>query len=243
MKLTINIDGGSRGNPGPAAYGCYIVGAPVSPIKLKGKLGHATNNVAEYHGLLRALEKSVELGADEVHIRADSELLVRQMTGVYKVKNEKIAELKSLADSLIKQLGKVHFQHVYREQNSVADQLCNEALDDPTLPVETLGLQKPVPSVVTQVKDVTTSTRKPTDQSKNTPQKEFAKVKLQGTLLKLKTAQFNDAYAIVVNGISWRLAQARVPTTMKSGDAAIVMGELVMKNQTPIVKVRSIRKA
>src|SRR5688500_16815552 len=86
-KLVINIDGGSRGNPGPAAYGCYLQPEGKPPIELKGKLGTTTNNVAEYHGLIRALEKAVELGADEVHIRADSELLVRQMLGVYRVKN------------------------------------------------------------------------------------------------------------------------------------------------------------
>lgn len=243
MKLTINIDGGSRGNPGPAAYGCYILGASETPIKLKGKLGHATNNVAEYHGLLRALEKSVELGADEVHIRADSELLVRQMTGVYKVKNEKIAELKALADGLIKQLGKVHFQHVYREQNTVADELCNEALDDPRLPIESLGLHKPLSTTsLTNNKPARKIEKQPPDVPASSI-KEYVKVKLQGSLLKLKTSQQNDAYAVVANGVSWRLAHARVPSKYKSGDAVVVLGELELKNQTPIISVRSIRKA
>lgn len=236
MKLTINIDGGSRGNPGPAAYGCYILGAGPSPISLKGRLGNTTNNIAEYHGLIRALEKSVELGATEVHIRADSELLVKQMTGVYKVKNENIAKLVAIARELITQIGTVRFQHVYREQNSIADALCNEALDDRTLPNETLGLQaassrapqsdKPKPQPAT-----TGSTR------------ECARVKLVGSLLALMSIKHIKEYAVVVKGTSWRLAFPRLPTDIKPGDQVIVLGELNIVKSQPIVKVRKISKA
>jgi len=237
MKLTINIDGGSRGNPGPAAYGCYIQGAGTGPISLKGRLGIATNNVAEYHGLIRALEKSVELGADEVHVRADSELLVRQMTGVYRVKNEQIAALHRLASELVKQIGSVHYQHVYREQNSIADALCNEALDDPTLPTEPLGLQHAVKAAA--------KVKKPTVKKADTEPKvkESAKVKLVGSLLSLMSMRGMAEYAVVVKGASWRLTLARIPAGVKSGDQVVVLGELVMLKSQPVVKVKSIRKA
>lgn len=236
MKLTINIDGGSRGNPGPAAYGCYIQGAGSSPIRLKGRLGIATNNVAEYHGLIRALEKSIELGASEVHIRADSELMVRQMTGVYRVKNEQIAVLFKHANDLAAQIGKVHYQHVYREQNSMADALCNEALDDPTLPEEPLGLQHHTRPASPRVK---TALKK----QEPVETKEVAKVKLVGSLLSLMSIKGMNAFAVVVKGISWRLSLARIPRGVKSGDMVTVLGELAMLKSQPIVKVKSIKKA
>jgi len=237
MKLTINIDGGSRGNPGPAAYGCYIRGAGPHPISLKGRLGNTTNNIAEYHGLLRALEKAVELGADEVQILADSELLVRQMTGVYRVKNEQIAVLFKLASDLVKQIGKVHFKHVYREDNSVADALCNEALDDPGLPHETLGLKHPQP-IKTPVKKTAT-----VHAAETTAPIEFAKVKLVGSLLALMSIKQMSEYAVVVKGTSWRLSLARVPSGVKPGDTVVVLGELVVQKSQPVVKVKSIKKA
>lgn len=237
MKLTINIDGGSRGNPGPAAYGCYIRGAGSTPISLKGRLGNTTNNIAEYHGLLRALEKAVELGAEEVQILADSELLVRQMTGVYRVKNEQIAVLFKIAGDLVKQIGKVQFKHVYREDNSVADALCNEALDDPRLPNETLGLKHHQP-VKTPVK------RQATEQAvATTAPKECAKVKLVGSLLALMSIKQMSEYAVVVKGTSWRLSLARIPSGVKPGDTVVVLGELVVQKSQPVVKVKSIKKA
>lgn len=237
MKLTINVDGGSRGNPGPAVYGCYIQGAGPTPIRLKGRLGHTTNNVAEYHGLIRALEKAIELGADEVQILADSELMVRQMTGVYKVKNDKIIPLHGIASDLARQLGKVRFQHVYREQNSQADALCNEALDDPTLPNEPLGLihaQASVPHKKPAAKASTSSIDKV---------KETAKVKLVGSLISLMNIKKTNEWAVVVNSTSWRLSLARIPTDVKSGDAVVVLGELTMNKTQPIIRVKSIKKA
>lgn len=240
MKLTINIDGGSRGNPGPAAYGCYIRGAGPSPISLKGRLGNATNNIAEYHGLIRALEKAVELGADEVQILADSELLVRQMTGVYRVKNEQIAVLFKIANELVRKIGKVHFKHVYREDNSVADALCNEALDDPRLPNESLGLKTLQPAITLEKPaskkkiDVIEEGKKP---------REYAKVKLVGSLLSLMSMKGMSEYAVVVKGASWRIALARIPAGVKPGDKVIVLGELTASKAQPVIKVKSIKKA
>lgn len=239
MKLTINVDGGSRGNPGPAAYGCYIRGAGSTPISLKGRLGNTTNNIAEYHGLIRALEKAVELGAEEVQILADSELMVRQMTGVYKVKNEHIAVLYKIASDLVRQIGKVHFKHVYREDNSVADALCNEALDDPRLPNETLGLKHP------QSPPPKASAKKlaPIASTEVTKPKESAKVKLVGSLLSLMSMKSMSEYAVVVKGTSWRLSLARIPSGVKPGDLVVVLGELVVSKAQPLVKVKTIRKA
>lgn len=237
MKLTINVDGGSRGNPGPAAYGCYVQGAGPIPIRLKGRLGNTTNNVAEYHGLIRALEKAIELGADEVQILADSELMVRQMTGVYRVKNDKIIPLHQAATELARQLGKVRYQHVYREQNSQADALCNEALDDPRMPDEPLGLlhAKAAPS---RIQAVPASAQKPTTKSTS----EYAKVKLQGSLISLLSLKKTKSWAVVVNGVSWNLSLARVTASMKPGDQVTVLGELVMHQSQPVVRVKSIKK-
>jgi len=126
---TIFTDGGSRGNPGPAAYGVYIEhGAEI--IELKGFIPHCTNNVAEYNGLLHALRWAVATGIGTLHIRADSELLVKQMKGVYRVKNEGLLPLVEEAKALVRQIGRVTFEHVRREFNKEADRLCNEAMDE-----------------------------------------------------------------------------------------------------------------
>ena len=126
-----NIDGGSRGNPGPAAYGAYIQhGAEI--VELKGFIPLATNNIAEYNGLLHALRWAVATGISTLHVRADSELLVKQMKGVYRVKNEGLIPLFDEATSLVRQLGKVTFEHVRRELNKDADRLCNEANGRPS---------------------------------------------------------------------------------------------------------------
>jgi ribonuclease HI len=237
MKLTINIDGGSRGNPGPAAYGCYLQPEGKPAIELKGKLGPATNNVAEYHGLLRGLEKAIELSADDVLIRADSELLVRQMTGVYRVKNDNIVPLYQAAQRLIKQLGNVRFKHVYREENSQADRLCNEALDDPNLTVEALGPR--------QFKVLDKSEGKAA-KAKDLPEPDnegnYAKVKLVGILLSMVTLGRQRQYAVVVDGTSWKLDQLALPFGIKPGSRVAVLGELVMRKSTPVVKVKKIKK-
>ena len=125
-----NIDGGSRGNPGPAGYGVRIERADGSIIELKQSLAVATNNVAEYSGLIAALAWATEQGVDSLHIRSDSELLVKQMRGEYRVKNAGLLPLYEQARRLVRQIGRVHFEHVRREFNKDADRLANEAMDE-----------------------------------------------------------------------------------------------------------------
>jgi ribonuclease HI len=124
------IDGGARGNPGPAGYGVRIEDADGTLIEeLYGPLGIATNNVAEYNGLLAALAWAQDHGEKDVEIRADSELLVKQMRGEYRVKNPGLQPLVARARLLIGQLDDVTFKHVRREQNKEADRLSNLAMD------------------------------------------------------------------------------------------------------------------
>jgi ribonuclease HI len=125
------IDGGARGNPGPAGYGVRVEAADGSLIEeLYGPLGIATNNVAEYNGLLAALKWAAEHGHRDVHIRADSELLVKQMSGEYKIKNPGLQPLAARARLLMMELGNVTFEHVRREFNKEADRLSNLAMDE-----------------------------------------------------------------------------------------------------------------
>ena len=130
ISATANIDGGSRGNPGPAAYGVRIQQDDGQAIDLKQALGTCTNNVAEYSGLLAALRWAVANGCGTLHIKSDSLLLVQQMKGVYKVKNAGLQPLYEEARGLVRQLRKVTFEHVRREYNKDADRLANEAMDE-----------------------------------------------------------------------------------------------------------------
>ncbi len=124
------IDGGARGNPGPAGYGVRIERPDGTPVEeFHGALGIATNNVAEYNGLLAALQWAVDHGEREVRIRADSELLVKQMRGEYKVKHPGLQPLAARARLLCMQLDRVAFEHVRRAQNADADRLSNLAMD------------------------------------------------------------------------------------------------------------------
>jgi len=127
---TANIDGGSRGNPGPAGYGARIEREDGSIVELKEALPLATNNVAEYSGLLAALRWAVANGISTFHIRSDSELLVKQMNGQYRVKNQGLQPLYEEAVGLVRRVGRVTFQHVRREFNKEADRLANEAMDE-----------------------------------------------------------------------------------------------------------------
>ena len=128
--ITVYIDGGARGNPGPAGYGVRVEAADGSVLdELHGALGVATNNIAEYNGLLAALRWAVAHGERSVHIRADSELLVKQMRGEYRVKNEGLKPLFLQACALIRQIGDVRFEHVRREFNTEADRLSNLGMD------------------------------------------------------------------------------------------------------------------
>ncbi len=129
-SATANVDGGSRGNPGPAAYGVRIERDDGTAVELKASLGVATNNVAEYRGLLAALRWALEHGVTRLHVRSDSQLLVKQMTGEYRVKNAGLQPLYEEARSLVRRLGRVRFEHVRRELNSEADRLANEAMDE-----------------------------------------------------------------------------------------------------------------
>jgi ribonuclease HI len=130
-SFTAHIDGGARGNPGPAGWGVVLHdegGATVA--ELKGAMPYATNNVAEYNGLLAALRWCHEHGARSAHIRSDSLLLVQQMRGLYKVKHPGLKPLYAQARTLEVRVGRVTYEHVRREQNAHADRLANEAMDE-----------------------------------------------------------------------------------------------------------------
>jgi ribonuclease HI len=128
--ITAYIDGGARGNPGPAGYGVHIELPDGSIVELHGGLGVATNNVAEYNGLLAALRWASDHGHRVVRIKADSELLVKQMRGEYKVKNPGLLALVGRARQLVQQLDRVSFEHVRREHNKDADRLSNLGMDE-----------------------------------------------------------------------------------------------------------------
>ena len=130
MKAKLSTDGGARGNPGPAAYGYVLEADDGTVLDARGEtIGVATNNVAEYRALIAGLEKAVELGIDELEVVSDSELLVKQMQGEYRVKNEALRELNEEANFLERKLGRVRYKAVRREHNELADKLVNEALD------------------------------------------------------------------------------------------------------------------
>jgi ribonuclease HI len=130
VKAKLFTDGGARGNPGPAAYGYVLEAEDGTELASEGKtIGVATNNVAEYSALLAGLSKAVRLGVKELLVVSDSELLVKQMRGEYKVKNPALRELTLEARRLGSRVGKVKYKAVRREQNALADKLVNEALD------------------------------------------------------------------------------------------------------------------
>jgi len=125
------IDGGARGNPGPAGYGVRIETPDGSLVEeFSDSIGIATNNVAEYRGLLAALEWARAHGHHAVHVRSDSLLLVQQMLGNYKVKNPGLQPLHAKARVLAHEIGRVTFEHVGRAKNAHADRLANAAMDD-----------------------------------------------------------------------------------------------------------------
>ena len=130
MKARLSTDGGARGNPGPAAYGYVLETEDGTVLDARGDtIGVATNNVAEYSGLIAGLESALERDVTELEVVSDSELLVKQMRGEYKVKNEALRELVADADALARRLSKVTYTAVRREHNELADTLVNEALD------------------------------------------------------------------------------------------------------------------
>jgi ribonuclease HI len=125
------IDGGARGNPGPAGFGVSVQQPDGTVLaELHGGIGIATNNVAEYHGLLSALQWAIDNGHTAVHVKADSELLVKQMRGDYRVKHPGLQPLYVRARLLVMQLDRVVFEHVRREFNKEADRLSNLGMDE-----------------------------------------------------------------------------------------------------------------
>lgn len=130
MKLILHVDGGARGNPGPAAIGVVVSGAGGEPIdEIAETIGAATNNVAEYRAVLRGLERASELGATEVEIIGDSELVARQLNGVYKVKHPAMRPLYDQAMSSLRGFERWSMRTVPRSENARADALVNAALD------------------------------------------------------------------------------------------------------------------
>jgi ribonuclease H / adenosylcobalamin/alpha-ribazole phosphatase len=131
VKVVIEADGGSRGNPGPAGYGAVVWSADRSTVLAESKqaIGRATNNVAEYRGLIAGLDDALKLGASEAAVFLDSKLLVEQMSGRWKVKHPDLVELHAEARKLASRFDRISFSWVPRERNSHADRLANEAMD------------------------------------------------------------------------------------------------------------------
>ena len=129
-KVIVNVDGGARGNPGPAAIGVVVRDAGGEVLEERGeKIGRATNNVAEYRALLLGIERAAALGASELELVGDSELIVRQVEGRYKVKDATMKELHGEVKKALAPFASWSIRHVRREQNSAADRLVNAALD------------------------------------------------------------------------------------------------------------------
>jgi ribonuclease HI len=130
MKIVLHVDGGARGNPGPAAIGVVVSGPDGQALEELGEpIGVATNNVAEYRALLRGLERARAIGANEVEIVNDSELVARQLTGAYKVKHPAMKPLHAAAIAALRGFDTWRIRSVPRAQNARADELVNQALD------------------------------------------------------------------------------------------------------------------
>jgi ribonuclease HI len=130
VKARLYTDGGARGNPGPAASAYVLEAEDGTVLDARGEtIGVATNNVAEYRALLAGLAKALELGIGELDVVSDSELLVKQMNGEYRVKNAALIDLSLEAARLAREIGRVSYRSVRRAENELADSLVNEALD------------------------------------------------------------------------------------------------------------------
>jgi ribonuclease HI len=129
-RLVVNVDGGARGNPGPAAIGVVVRGADGAVLEERqARIGSATNNVAEYKALLLGIERAAELGASELELVGDSELIVRQVNGEYKVRDAALRTLHEEVKRALTRFERWSIRHVRREENAEADRLVNEALD------------------------------------------------------------------------------------------------------------------
>jgi len=130
VKARLFTDGGARGNPGPAAYAYVLEDEQGELLAAHGEaIGHATNNVAEYRALVEGLRKAASLGVRELEVISDSELVVKQMRGEYRIKNEALRALSVEAGRAAREVGSVRYTAVRREHNELADRLVNEALD------------------------------------------------------------------------------------------------------------------
>ncbi|GAA0906566.1 hypothetical protein GCM10009559_74990 [Pseudonocardia zijingensis] len=131
MKVVVEADGGSRGNPGPAGYGAVVLDPDTDEVLVERAegLGVTTNNVAEYRGLIAGLRAAAELGATDVEVRMDSKLVVEQMCGRWKIKHPAMRPLAEEASELVREIGSVRFQWIPRLRNSRADALANQAMD------------------------------------------------------------------------------------------------------------------
>src|SRR5579875_2012279 len=126
--LTLQFDGGSRGNPGPAGIGVVVAAADGTPLVTLGRfIGRATNNVAEYRALITAMAEAKKLGAKKILIRGDSELIIKQMRGEYRVKNPDMRQLYDEAQALLRQFESSKIEHNLRHKNALADKLANLA--------------------------------------------------------------------------------------------------------------------
>jgi ribonuclease HI len=131
VKVIIEADGGSRGNPGPAGYGAVVLDPVTDQVLVERAegLGVTTNNVAEYQGLIAGLRAAIELGATDVDVRMDSKLVVEQMCGRWKIKHPAMQPLAREATELVREIGSVRFEWIPRLRNSRADALANQAMD------------------------------------------------------------------------------------------------------------------
>ena len=130
-RVFVYSDGASRGNPGPAGAGAVLLDERGAVLRRLGKLlGRETNNIAEYQGLLLGLRAALEMGARDIEVRADSELMIKQLKGDYRVKNEGLKPLFAEAQALLRKFDRVKLRHVPREENKLADEMSNRAIDE-----------------------------------------------------------------------------------------------------------------
>lgn len=129
MKARIYTDGAARGNPGPAGIGIVIKNEKKVLLEVSDFIGKATNNIAEYMALIRGLEEAIDLGEDEVEVFADSELMVKQIQGEYRVKNQGLIPLHHHVKSLIKKFKSFDISYITRQDNKRADSLANQGID------------------------------------------------------------------------------------------------------------------
>lgn len=169
MPFTLNIDGGSRGNPGPAACGVVICENKTVVYEAGFFLGRTTNNVAEYQGLIHGVKAAIDMGVTELTIYSDSELMVRQITGEYRVKSPDLKPLFDQAQSLLLKLDTWKFSHIYRESNGRADAVANKAMDEKRDVI--LTGTAPPPSTTTPAAPPPATKSKSLMQASTTPEK------------------------------------------------------------------------